>query len=192
MTGALCSATSARRTRARPSISASQPREVRRGRPDVRAPARAARRVDDRPRRRHRRSGAGGTYDAAEVQRGTASRRVRTWSEPREVDRPTRRASSATGSRCRTTYRRSLVDLAALRFSPPVAGGRSLAGRRAAVVHDDVRTRQHLHQPAGAAVHARARGDDAARARRLAGHAGSTTSATRIPAGSCTRCATAR
>ena len=44
------------------------------------------------------------------------------------------------------------------------------AGRRSAVVHDHVRPRQHPHQPAGAAVRARARGDDAARARRLAGH----------------------
>ena len=33
------------------------------------------------------------------------------------------------------------------------------AGRRAALVHDDVRPRQHLHQPAGAAVRARARRD---------------------------------
>ena len=66
------------------------------------------------------------------------------------------------------------------------------AGRRAAVVHDDVRPRQHLHEPAGAAVHARARRDDPPRARRLAGGARSTTSATRIPAGSSTRCATGR
>ena len=34
--------------------------------------------------------------------------------------------SSATGTPLRATYRRSLVDLAALRFSPPIAGGRSL------------------------------------------------------------------
>ena len=46
------------------------------------------------------------------------------------------------------------------------------AGRGPAVVHDDVRPRQHLHEPAGAAVRAGARGDDAARARRAAGHAG--------------------
>ena len=61
------------------------------------------------------------------------------------------------------TYRRSLVDLAALRFSPPIAGGRSLPAAGPAVVHDDVRPRQHLHEPAGAAVHARARRDDVAR-----------------------------
>ena len=41
--------------------------------------------------------------------------------------------------------------------------------RRAALVHDDVRPRQHLHEPAGAALHARACGHDAPRPRRLAG-----------------------
>ena len=70
---------------------------------------------------------------------------------------------------------------------------RSRASRcRSPVVHDDVRPRQHLHEPAGAAVHAGARRDDAPRARRLAGRAASTTSATRIRAGSSTRCATGR
>ena len=43
------------------------------------------------------------------------------------------------------------------------------AGGRAALVHDDVRPRQHLHEPAGAPVHARARCDHAGRARQLAG-----------------------
>ena len=66
------------------------------------------------------------------------------------------------------------------------------AGRRSALVPDDVRPRQHLHQPAGAAVHARAR------ARRPSWRSASgrgraaTTSATRTRAGSCTRCASAR
>ena len=92
----------------------------------------------------------------------------------------------------KTTYRRSLVDLAALRFSPPIAGGHSLPAAGLPVVHDDVRARQHLHEPSGAAVRAGARGDDAAGARRVAGEQASTTSATRIPAGSSTRCATAR
>ena len=69
------------------------------------------------------------------------------------------------------TYRRSLVDLAALRFSPPIAGRPCAAGRRPAVVHDDVRARQHLHEPAGASVHTGARGHHAPRARRLAGRA---------------------
>ncbi len=45
------------------------------------------------------------------------------------------------------------------------------ARRGPAVVHDHVRPRQHLHQPAGAAVHIGASGDDSRGARRLAGHA---------------------
>ena len=45
------------------------------------------------------------------------------------------------------------------------------AGRRPALVHDHVRARQHLHQPAGAAVQRRARGDDPDGARPLAGRA---------------------
>ena len=66
------------------------------------------------------------------------------------------------------------------------------AGGRPALVHDDVRPRQHPHEPAGAPVRAGARRDDAA-ARSASGRAStSTTSATRIPAGSSTRCATAR
>ena len=40
------------------------------------------------------------------------------------------------------------------------------------MVHDDVRPRQHPHEPAGAAVHPRTRGDDAAGAGRLAGQPG--------------------
>ncbi len=68
------------------------------------------------------------------------------------------------------TYRRSLVDLAALRFSPLTAGAQQPPGRRSAVVHDDVRTRQHLHESAGAALRVGAGGDDAARARVAPGH----------------------
>ena len=63
--------------------------------------------------------------------------------------------------------------------------------RRAAVVHDHVRTRQHLHQPAGASVHARAGGDDAARARLAPGDADRRFPRRGSRAGSCTRCATA-
>ena len=70
----------------------------------------------------------------------------------------------------KTTYRRSLVDLAALRFAPPRDGRTQPPCRRASVVHDDVRPRQHLYKPSVAAVHARARSDDSARTRRLAGH----------------------
>ena len=90
------------------------------------------------------------------------------------------------------TYRRSLVDLAALRFSPPIAGGQQPARRRAAVVHDDVRPRQHPHEPAGAC-----RSRPSSRRRRCARSGigrgpASTTSATRTRGGSCTSCAMAR
>ena len=50
-------------------------------------------------------------------------------------------------------------------------GGPQPARSRAAVVHDDVRPGQHLHQPAGAAVHARAGRDHPHGAGHLAGHA---------------------
>ncbi len=69
----------------------------------------------------------------------------------------------------KSTYRRSLTDLAALRFSPPVAGGMSLPAAGIAVVHGDVRSRQHLHQPPGAAIRAGAGRDHTRCARQLAG-----------------------
>ena len=121
-----------------------------------------------------------------------ASRRAPTWQRDLERGSTTRRALECDWDPLTATYQRSLVDLAALRFSPLTAGRPQPPGRRAAVVHDDVRPRQHLHEPAGAAVHAGAGGDDAARARRSGRARGSTTSATRTRAGSCTRCATAR
>ena len=52
----------------------------------------------------------------------------------------------------KTTYRRSLVDLAALRFAPDCRPQPSCRGT--ALVHDDVRAGQHLHEPAGVAAHA--------------------------------------
>ena len=70
----------------------------------------------------------------------------------------------------RNTYRRSLVDLAALRFSPMIGRPEQPAGRRAALVHDHVRARQHLHEPPGAAVCAGAGGNNVARARLPAGN----------------------
>ncbi len=59
-------------------------------------------------------------------------------------------------------YRRSMTDLAALRFSTADDARPVAAGCRPALVHDHVRARQHLHQPAGAAVQRRARRDHAA------------------------------
>ena len=124
--------------------------------------------VDDRPRRRHRdarrRRARRDRASVAHDEHGRHGARTST----RWVDDAPRLESD--WEPLKTTYRRSLVDLAALRFSPPVAGRQQPARGRAAVVHDDVRPRQHLHEPAGAAVHAGAGRDDAARARRLAGH----------------------
>ena len=70
-------------------------------------------------------AGAGGSYVRPKYQRGerrarpNMGRSLESWltEAPRlECD----------DDRLKTTYRRSLVDLAALRFSPPIAGGRSL------------------------------------------------------------------
>ncbi len=91
---------------------------------------------------------------------GTQDAPTQHGAQPGEVARTTRRASTATGT--------AQADLPAQPGRPRgaavlagVAARPLPAGRRAALVHDHVRPRQHLHQPAGAAVHARARGDDA-------------------------------
>ena len=162
-----CSATSARRSRGRrasPSTAAAR-RSTRAG---SRSTCASSRTASGRPSSTSR-SALLGSGDARPRRRRGADA-GRTW----------RRTSSA-GS----TTRRARVRLGAARGDVPAQprrprraallaadrGRHEPAGRRSAVVHDDVRPRQHLHQPAGAAVHAGARGDDAARAGRLAGHA---------------------
>jgi glycogen debranching enzyme len=71
------------------------------------------------------RAGAGGTYTRPKYDRGrkqarpNMERSLEKWID----DAP--RLECDVGP-LKTTYRRSLVDLAALRFSPPVAGGKSL------------------------------------------------------------------
>src|SRR5207244_451047 len=55
---------------------------------------------------------------------------------------------------------------------PDVAPGAEPPRRRPPVVHDDVRPRQHLHEPPGASVHSGSRRNDPPRARAAAGHAG--------------------
>ena len=151
-------------------ISATAPAKVDEHGSHVHRPDRAARHVDDGPRRRHGHRGR---------RRHAREHEVRAWPQ-RKADPNMERGleewiDEAPHLECdweplKATYRRSLIDLAALRFSPPIAGGHSLPGGRPAVVHDDVRPGQHLHQPPGAAVRAGARGDDAAGPRRLAGH----------------------
>ena len=150
-------------------ISATEPAKIDEHGPHVRR-ARSGRTASGRPTLdvddRRARPGAAAHAAAAREQRAG-----RTWSAASTSGSPRRRALECDSDSLRATYHRSLVDLAALRFSPRTLPGRSAAGGRPAVVHDHVRPRQHLHQPAGAAVRARARGDDAARARRAAGHA---------------------
>ena len=92
----------------------------------------------------------------------------------------------------RATYQRSLVDLAALRFSPLTPAGRSLPAAglpwfMTMFGRDSIITSLQAlpFAPELAATTLRVLGA-CARAR------ASTTSATRIRAGSCTRCATAR
>ena len=130
-------------------------------------------------------------YTEPKYGRAQRKARARTWSRASRLDRR--------GAPPRVRLGAAQVDLPAQprrpRRAAVLAAGRRRpepAGGRPAVVHDDVRPRQHLHQPPGAAVRAGARRHDPARARRLAGQPASTTSATRIRAGSSTRCATAR
>ena len=66
--------------------------------------------------------GAVGNVRAAEVRAGRRAR-GRAWSATSSGGSRTRRALECDWDPLKATYRRSLVDLAALRFSPPVAGG---------------------------------------------------------------------
>ena len=142
--------------------------ERRRDGPDIRRPGRAARQLDDRSRRRHD-TGRRRRYlrDAEIPARPEAGA-----PEPRGRPRTLDRERSPPGMRCRAADRDLPAQPGRPGSSPLLAAGgrrQEPAGRRVAVVHDDVRPRQHLHQPPVAAVHARAGGHDAAGARRLAG-----------------------
>ena len=176
-----CSAT-ARDVRARDGDLLQHAGGVRRTRPHVPDHDPAPRRVDDR------RSTSGSSSASARVTPGG-----------------TRHASMARG--VEKLARRQRLDLECdaealgtptgaasstwLRCASPAYPARPLAAcRRTAVVHGHVRARQHLHQPAGAAV----RPELAATTLRALGRTPRpawTTSATRTPAGSSTRCATA-
>ena len=161
---------------------------ARQGRPDLQGEDRAARRVDDRSGCRDGDDGLRGAARAAEVRAGARPAEHATGpgtvAGERAEDRM--RLGSTQGD-VPTEPRRSgcpALQPARRRDTKPARG-------RPALVHDDVRPRQHPHQPAGAPVHTRARRRRLC-SRSAAGKArGSTTSATRIRAGSSTRCATA-
>ncbi|HET7856552.1 MAG TPA: glycogen debranching N-terminal domain-containing protein, partial [Gaiellaceae bacterium] len=70
-------------------------------------------------------SGAGGTYVRPKYERGQRKAQP---NMGRSLDRWLHEAPrlESDSDSLKATYRRSLVDLAALRFSPPIAGGRSL------------------------------------------------------------------
>jgi glycogen debranching enzyme len=70
-------------------------------------------------------AGAGGSYNRPKYQRGRKTARP---NMERDLDRWIEDAPRLECDRddLQATYRRSLVDLAALRFAPPVAGGKSL------------------------------------------------------------------
>ena len=113
-------------------------------------------------------AGAGGTHVRPKYERGerrarpNMERSLERWLD--EAPRARMRLGPAEGdvpAQPRRPRRAALLATGRRRPEP--------ARRRPAVVHDHVRPGQHLHEPAGAAVHAGAGGDDPAGARRLAG-----------------------
>ena len=163
----------------------------RRSRPDLQGPRRAARAVDDRPGRGHRAWRAWHQRGATQVRPPGQEGPAQHGAQPREVARrgpPARLRLGPTQADLPSQPRRSC--------RPALLTGRAAgplpAGRRAAVVHDHVRPRQHLHQPPGAALRARSGAHHAGRARDSGRGRAATTSATRTRAGSCTSCASGR
>ena len=134
--------------------------------------------------------GYGERHELAEVRAGRAA--GRTWSGTSSGGSTTRRRLECDWDPLKATYRRSLVDLAALRFSPPVAGGRSLPAAglpwfMTMFGRDSILTSLQAlpFTPELAATTLRALGDWQGSAHRRLPRRGSR-------AGSSTRCATAR
>ena len=141
----------------------------RQGRPDLQGANRAAGAVVDQPRRRD------GAVRGRGVRRPADGRAA---SRPREHGRePEAVARRRPEARVRLGF--ATRDIPAQPRRPRRAavlasdhGPAKPARSGAALVHDDVRPGQHLHEPPGASVRAIARRDDAAGARRVAGNAG--------------------
>ena len=131
-------------------------------------PRRARRRVDHRPARDARARRRGPDDRRAQVRASRQEAAAQHGAQPREVARRGANARLRLGPAqadvpAQPRGPRGAAVLAGVAARPLPAGG------RAALVHDHVRPRQHLHQPAGAALHAGAREDDARRARPVAG-----------------------
>ena len=90
------------------------------------------------------------------------------------------------------TYRRSLVDLAALRFSPPVVGGGRSLPAAGLPWFMTMFGRDSIFTSLQALPFTPELAATTLKALEAAGRLESTTSATRIRAGSSTRCATGR
>ena len=133
---------------------------------------------DRRPHRAGRRSGAG-------LPRARRARRPRAAARPAAA--PT--AGAGAGEQLATSRTHLPADHPRSRgpaLRPADQPGSLPAGGRPAVVHGRLRPGQHHHQPAGAAVHARAGRDDARDPGAAAGRQARTTSGTPSPARSCT------
>jgi hypothetical protein len=119
--------------------------------PHVRGPHRAARRVDHRPRRH---AGARAAREPQEPPKYGPGRR-----RPRPDMADDLEAWLAAAPTLGVTGTRSGPRTTAASWtsrhcgSRPHPAGTRAARRRPAVVHDDVRARQHLHEPAGPALH---------------------------------------
>ena len=152
--------------------------------PDVPARRRAARRVVDH--HRSTRSGARPEVGAPRVRSRWRRRRERGSCGSSSIAVAGRRTSASTGYLARPDLRAEPRRSSRRCASIPLLVAERLDARgRTALVHGGLRPRQHPHQPAGAAVRARARRDDAPRPRRRQGTR-STTSATKSPARSST------
>ena len=164
----------------------------RRARVHVQRPPAGARKMDDGSRRRRRRRGPGRPHHADEVRPLETSAPSRTWRTASRSGSPRRRslecdwepAEGDVPPQPRRPRGAPLLASDRRRPQPP--------GRGTAVVHDDVRPRQHLHEPAGAARSRRSSPRPRCAFSAIGRARASTTSATRTPAGSSTRCGTAR
>ena len=140
--------------------------------------------------RRRWRAGAGRTSKSS-APRTRRRRAVADRDRRRGVGRERAAAGRRPGSRCTRSTGAAWSTSAALRFQTGIVAGRA-AGGGPALVHGGVRARQPAHQLPGAAVRARAGGDDAAGAGAAPGRAIEDPFRDEEPGRSCTSSAWAR